>query len=92
MYKMLHISISKCQVIKKKLKEPTFKPESNQPNIKNLIIPPQNRGQKVKPKTTTTTPVQKGGHIPGNNNSKLKKREPPTPPERINSAKKSQHE
>ena len=66
-----------------KVKETVFKPESNQPTIKHVIIPKPRKEQDQEKQTIQ--PVQRGQSLlatySGKKPSSMKKRDPPTPPE-----------
>ena len=80
---MFNNSIEVKKISKQKVKETVFKPESNQPTIKNIITPKPRKEQDQEQEVQS---VQKGHTIlttiPGKNpSSSMKKREPPTPPD-----------
>ena len=79
---------------KKKVKDTIFKPEANQPGIKNIIMPKIQKDKLDKNKQNIQ-PVQKvhktGAEkesTPNPNQSLSKKREPPTPPDKENPSKR----
>ena len=80
---MLNNSTEVKKISKRKVKETVFKPESNQPTIKNAITPKLRKEQDQEKQKAQT--VQKGqtplATFPGKNPTSTKKREPPTPPD-----------
>ena len=80
---MLNNSTEVKKVIKRKVKETVFKPESNQPTIKNIIIPKLRKDQDQEKQEVQL--VQKGqtslATITDQSSTSMKKRKPPTPPD-----------
>ena len=80
---MLNNSTEVKKISKRKVKETVFKPESNQPTIKNIITPKLRKEQDQEKQEVQTvhigqTPLTA---IPDKNPTSTKKREPPTPPD-----------
>ena len=80
---MLNNSIEVKKISKRKGKETVFKPELNQPTIKNVITPKLRKDQDQEKQEVQS--VQKGQSplttIPDKNPTSTKKRDPPTPPD-----------
>ena len=80
---MLKNSTEVKKLSKRKVKETVFKPESNQPTIKNVIAPKPRKEQDQDKQMIQ--PVQRGQSLSTTylerNPTSMKKRDPPTPPE-----------
>ena len=86
---MLNNSTEVKKLSKQKVKETVFKPESNQPTIKNAIAPKPRKEQDQDKQTIQ--PVQRQQSLSTTylerNPTSMKKRDPPTPP-KINQSSK----